>query len=54
MVTPDYQLYHPLDRQAANLERAAATIERRAAARKAALVVAANVIGFVSLIWLTA
>lgn len=53
MVTSDYHLHHPLDRQVASLDRAAALLERKAAFRKAILVVAANVVGFAALMWLT-
>lgn len=52
MLNSDYQFHHPLDAQVARSARIEAATQRQAALRTAAAVVAANVIGFVLLIWL--
>lgn len=52
MLTSDYQFHHPLDAQVSGSARIEAATQRKAAFRTAAVVVAANVIGFALLIWL--
>lgn len=53
MLNSDYQFHHPLDAQVSRSVRIEAASQRKAAIRTAAAVVAANVIGFALLIWLT-